>query len=212
MDADSALDLKIDNIITGNTYSHLQDYRRVDLSKKIANREDRQFTESIVDAIFDLEGKNDHLKVDVSARLRTTILVWAEGMVGNIGLTYFAKIMNIPHPVSGFKGIRQVYISPHKPGNPERLRVEINSCVGNEQAGDVVRLLEDHHDTRVDDRRHRSRQRYHSPPKIVQVRGRERSSRRLSRSPSPRRHYSSSSDESSESEEGFFAKVIALVT
>lgn len=220
---DAALSQRIDSIIQNNSYGQIQDYRRVDFSSKIPNQRDREFTQAVVRAIFDLEPDNNHLKLDMSARLGSTIIVWAEGLVGNVDLKYYASVMNLTHPVPGFKGIGKVYMAPRKPGNPERFVVEINSCVGKEQATGGMELLQL-------DRRHerRGRSRHRDPRDASPVRRRSPS---LSPSPPPRRRstrnlppprrgrsYSSSSSSSSSSDSsdsgggGLFSTLKSLVT
>lgn len=186
---------QVDDVIKSNAYGVVQAYDKVDLSAKIPNTDDRRFVNSVIQAIFELEPRNPKLIIDLSTKLRTTILVWAECLRGPIDLNYYGKIMQLPHPVPGFTGISNtgIGVEPPTAGNPERFVVQVNSCAQVAKAADLSRLLDRPKSRRGREPERRSRSRSRSP--------------RVSRSPSPdrspshrpsrprRSHSSSSSDE-----------------
>jgi len=213
MNRELDLTRRIDSILSNTGGGQLQDYRAVDYSAKIPNREDREFTRSVVDAVFALEPNNGRLNVNVDTPDPSTILVFAEGLSQHVDLNYYAKIMRLPHPVPDFKGVSKVYMAPARPGNPARFVVELNSCVGRESGAGLEQLFIE------EDRGHRRRSSSRARPAVTSRSPSpppRRSPRRRDRSP-PRRqpakkYSSSSSSSSSDSEPGILSKVVSIFT
>jgi len=231
MERNGPIDRRVDSIINNNTFDVRQDFRTTDFSDRIPNTDDCRFVESVVEAIFHLEPRNNSLDVDVSAKLRDPILVWASGFRNNIDLTYYGAVMKLPHPIPGFSGVSKAYIAPPKAGNPQRFVVEIKSCVGASQRN-FSNLLDEPRDRRRSQSRRRddhalvplrrrspspmprSRSRSLSPPRrSSRLRDPRDNSPSRDRSP-PRRHRRQSSSDNyddSSSDEGVISRVATKI-
>lgn len=170
----------ISHILTQASSGTVISRERLDL-RNVGDPDDRQFMQTVVDTMLEMEPGNPDLLVRMNTD-HNIYLIWVQGMRQPVNNGHFKLLYDMRHPVPGHAAVGNVQVFPAKGMQPMKLCVEVNPYGPVRQARERL----DRENTRRSSHRTlpRADPRYSAPRR---VRSRSRSPIRRSYSPPPRR-------------------------